>query len=416
LPTPLSGKRVVIVFIRFGPYHVARLKGAIEAGHRCGWDVHGLEVTHMDSHYSWKPLEFEEGLPITTVVPNAGPASPPGRLRRLLFEALDALDPTCVAVPGYGGGLALTALAWCRVRERAAVLMSESKRNDAFRWAPVEVLKCWLVRRYDAGLVGGQAQRAYLARLGLPQENILLGYDAVDNAYFEKQSDAARSDEEHWREQLNITRPFILASCRFLRRKNVRSLVEAYAVYRARIGSEQAWDLTVIGDGNDRGGIEHTISRLELEKCVHLPGFRQLEELPAWYGLAKLFVHVPLREQWGLVVNEAMASATPVLVSATAGASELVREGVDGWIVDARSTDALAQALIHAHMVGDAALRGMGYSAREHVQEWGPERFATGLMSALGVALERDSRRDSRSRLVGRLLAVALTVSAGTLR
>ena len=51
-------------------------------------------------------------------------------------------------------------------------------------------------------------------------------------------------------------------------------------------------------------------------------GFRQIEENPVFYALAEAFVLPSLKEEWGLVVNEAMAAGLPVIVSHTAGCAE----------------------------------------------------------------------------------------------
>ena len=42
----------------------------------------------------------------------------------------------------------------------------------------------------DAALVGGTPHKRYFAGLGIPEDKIFTGYDAIDNAYF-----AARADE-----------------------------------------------------------------------------------------------------------------------------------------------------------------------------------------------------------------------------
>ncbi|MFM8885357.1 MAG: glycosyltransferase, partial [Chthoniobacterales bacterium] len=55
---------------------------------------------------------------------------------------------------------------------------------------------------------------------------------------------------------------------------------------------------------------------------VFLYGFRQIEENPVFYALAEAFILPSLKEEWGLVVNEAMACSLPVIVSRTAGCAE----------------------------------------------------------------------------------------------
>jgi glycosyltransferase involved in cell wall biosynthesis len=56
--------------------------------------------------------------------------------------------------------------------------------------------------------------------------------------------------------------------------------------------------------------------------AVFFYGFRQIEENAVFYALAEAFVLPSLKEEWGLVVNEAMAAGLPVIVSRTAGCAE----------------------------------------------------------------------------------------------
>jgi len=64
--------------------------------------------------------------------------------------------------------------------------------------------------------------------------------------------------------------------------------------------------------------------------AIYFYGFRQIQDNPVFYSLSKAFILPSLWEEWGLVVNEAMACSLPVLVSKTAGCSDdLVPELTD---------------------------------------------------------------------------------------
>jgi glycosyltransferase involved in cell wall biosynthesis len=126
---------------------------------------------------------------------------------------------------------------------------------------------------------------------------------------------------------------------------------------------------------------------LGLEGAVLMPGFKQYDELPAYYGLAGAFVLGSTEEQWGLVVNEAMAAGLPVLVSRRCGcAPELVRDGENGFTFDPH--DASGLAVLMTEMAADADARAaMGRASRRTISHWAPETFGLNLWKAAGAAM-----------------------------
>lgn len=70
-----------------------------------------------------------------------------------------------------------------------------------------------------------------------------------------------------------------------------------------------------------------------------------------------------------VVIMEAMALERPVLTTSIAGIPELVRHGVDGWLVPAGDVNALADTLADALATPNEQLQDMGRSARARVTE-----------------------------------------------
>ena len=125
-----------------------------------------------------------------------------------------------------------------------------------------------------------------------------------------------------------------------------------------------------------------------------MPGFKQYEELPIYYGLANAFIHASTSEQWGLVVNEAMASGLPVIVSNRCGcAPELVEEGINGFTFDPDDQEQLANRLLEVASLSSDRRQGLGDAGRRIVANFGPERFADGLTHAAEKALEIGPRK-----------------------
>jgi glycosyltransferase involved in cell wall biosynthesis len=316
-------------------------------------------------------------------------------VRRRVGEALTRVDPGVVLIPGWSHRGALIALEWSLRLARPAILMSASTVYDRARRRSGETIKRRLIRLYSAALVGGIPQREYVRTLGLPYEFICDGYDCVDNQHFAAGARAARADADSLRRQLCLPRRFFLASSRFVEEKNLLRMLEAYAAYR-RLTDSQPWDFVLLGEGPLRESIARHISRLNLAGNVLLPGFKQYDQLPAYYGLAGAFVLASTSEPWGLVVNEAMAGGLPVLVSKRCGcAPDLVKEGANGYIFDPYSVAELAGLMQRIAALNDEQRHAMGRAAQDIIGHWGPERFAHGLMQAVGVAMSRPSPKAS---------------------
>ena len=390
-PSPI---RLAIQWPRLGPYHLARLRAAHRRFAAEGIEVVALETSGNDATYEWQQENAEEPFRRITALPaSTFESERPHVIAAAITRALDRLDPAAVAINSYSAPDARAALLWCRRHRRIAVLMTDSKASDATRYVVKETVKAQIVAGYDAALIAGTPQRAYLEQLGFLPEMMFQPYDVVDNAFFARGAAEARKHPEQHQALPGLagTEPFFLASARFVPRKNLSVLLDAYARY-ARSVSEP-WRLVLLGDGLGRPALE---AQIQMENArgrtldVTLPGFRQIDELPAYYGLASAFVHVSLVEQWGLVVNEAMAAGLPVVVSRQTGCSQdLVQD--NGIRVDGEDVTDVARALVR---IADPAMdrAHMGARSREIVAAWSPEAFADGLLQAVTAGRSRADR------------------------
>jgi 1,2-diacylglycerol 3-alpha-glucosyltransferase len=382
--------RVAVLFHRLGPYHHARL-GA--AGSRM--KVTGVEFSRVDSMYQWDQLHGADGFDRVTLFSEEAVEGLSGkRILNRVSEVLGEINPQVVAVPGWSDRCSLAALRWCGSNGVPVVMMSETNAWDFGRNWLKEHMKRRLVRLCGAGLVGGRAHVEYLEQLGLGRSKIFLGYDTVDNYYFTSRTAEIRSQAPVLQRQYKLPENYFLASARFVEKKNLSRLIQAYAGYRelaakAKNGERniEIWDLVLVGDGPLRESILKQIAELHLEQHVIMAGFKQYEELPVYYGLAKVFIHASTTEQWGLVVNEAMASGLPVLVSNKCGcAMDLVQEGVNGYSFDPLNVNQMAELMLRCSAQSTERLN-MGRASEKLVADWGADRFANGLKQAAETAM-----------------------------
>jgi glycosyltransferase involved in cell wall biosynthesis len=366
-----------------------RAVGAVWGEDRCV----AIEIAAHSKEYEWNQVAGDGFLRRTLIPDRIYQELTAYEVMRATDRALSEERPDIVAVNGWRSPEARAAVLWCERSSRPAILMSASQVQDAPRFWARELMKSWRIGAYDSALVGGTNQRDYAISLGMDPERIVTGYNVVDNQHFAEGAAAARGAEARLRAQLNLPKRYFMSVARFLPRKGLELLLEAFAVYRDGAGQE-AWDLVILGDGELRPKLLAMARHLGLESSVQWPGFKQYNELPAYYGLASAFVLPSSREQWGLVVNEAMAAGLPVIVSRRCGcAPDLVVHGCNGFTFEAGDAAALARAL---RDITEADLDSMCEESRRIISAWTPATFAGSLARASSLARRHASSRRRR--------------------
>ena len=414
--------KIAVCFDNFGPYHLARLRAAASV---C--DLLAVQVAVDSAEYAWKNESGEEDLLmdesidssqfeipqrtwklVTLQTIGSSEKTSSEKLRRRWSEKLDWFKPQVVFIPGWSSPIAMIALDWCAKHRVPSVMMSESTEWDEPRKNWKEWVKRQIIGFCSSALVGGSAHLDYLVKLGVPKDHIFTGYDVVDNRYFnETEAERANLVAPGPYEQGVSAQKYFLASARFIEKKNLPRLLEAYARYRTLVEQHnnpkiksndhksEVWDLILLGDGSLRETLKAQLSRLNLHGPVQLPGFKQYHDLPAYYRGAKVFIHASTTEQWGLVVNEAMASGLPVLVSNRCGcASDLVRDGENGFTFDPFNIEQLAELMIRIS-APDFPISDFGNASRQRISKWGPDCFGQGLKAASECAVRVGPKRGS---------------------
>jgi glycosyltransferase involved in cell wall biosynthesis len=378
---------------RFGPFHIARLNDAANTLKPLGIKVVGMEITSQIEMYPWDVEEHPTAFERYVALPRCTfEYASPLEMWRGVRSVLDKVNPDAVAINGYSMADAWSTLAWCKLHRRIAIIMSDSKSDDSPRVASKEWVKKMILRQFDAALCAGLLSKSYLEELGMQSQKIFLGFDAVDNDYFWKKAEVARQNPSSYRALpgLETSDPFFLASSRFVKSKNFDGLLSAYAEYRRRLHeanpSKKPWRLVLLGDGAERRALEHQVWS-EGIRGVTFPGFRQIEDLPVYYGRAKVFIHPSYQDTWGLVVNEAMAAGLPVIVSKRSGCvADLVSNGQNGFIFSPEDLKTLAELMLLISS-DSVDLTAMSLASRKRIEDWGLPRFSQGLYGALQVGL-----------------------------
>lgn len=173
-------------------------------------------------------------------------------------------------------------------------------------------------------------------------------------------------DLGRWTEPVPLpSGPFhMVAVGRFAEQKGFGLLIRAFALAWRR---NPALRLSLVGDGELRGQIESLIAAEGMGTAVTLLGWQDESGVRAAMNAAHALVTPSFAEGLPVVIMEAMACARPIIATYIAGIPELVRPGIEGWLVPAGDADALAETMLQAAQTPADTLAAMGDSARTRV-------------------------------------------------
>lgn len=161
-------------------------------------------------------------------------------------------------------------------------------------------------------------------------------------------------------------RPRLVCVGRLCEQKGQLLLLEAI---RQLLSGGEKVELVLAGDGEMRADIERFIDEHGLRSVVSITGWISSERVQQELREARVMVLASFAEGLPVVIMEAMALGRPVVTTGIAGIPELVRQGVDGWLVPAGDVDALASALRESLHAPPQRLIAMGTAAAERVRE-----------------------------------------------
>jgi glycosyltransferase involved in cell wall biosynthesis len=117
--------------------------------------------------------------------------------------------------------------------------------------------------------------------------------------------------------------------------KNVRGLLAAYKIYRTM--AKDPWPLSIVGDGP-------LINEVRNQPGVECLGWLKAEEISRQMACSGVFILPSFYEPWGVVVHEAACRGLPLMLSLdVAASSDLLRDGYNGRIFDAKDPTQIAQ-------------------------------------------------------------------------
>lgn len=313
------------------------------------WDVPLLEGYHWEAlrayNFPWGPKAFKG-------------------LMRGLPKAIRTFSPDVALILGWHHPSLIQAIATCRMLHIPIVLRGESnglRHRARYKRAAHRLL----FSQCTAFLAIGAGNADLYKSSGVAPDRIGTAAYFVDNDWFLEQDKSHRTSRNTIREAFGIP-PKSVCFCFVGKLESKKRILDFISALR--IAGTMRKDISALIVGT---GVLEDAAKAEAERAgvaVTFAGFLNQSKISEAYVAADVIV-LPsdYGETWGLVVNEAMVSGLPALVSDHVGCvNDLVIDGQTGLVFPFGDVKTLAQ-----HMLNLAANRGrlheMGERARSHV-------------------------------------------------
>ena len=242
------------------------------------------------------------------------------------------------------------------------------------------VARRWLFGRASAVLVNGQSGRRYVERMGCDPRKITSVHSYTIDA------NGFKCDK--WAPPYSRTKRLLYVG-QLIERKGILPFVENLRTFCTE-NPEVAVELSIAGTGP----LEQRLKTLALggQGTLRFLGAVPYSELPAIYASADIFVFPTLADEWGAVVNEAMAAGLPVLGSIYSQAvEELVKDGVTGWVFRPDHPDEGISRLMEALTASPQQLEQMGTLATRRVSTETADTAAGQMVGAIAELLRQSA-------------------------
>lgn len=234
-------------------------------------------------------------------------------------------------------------------------------------------IKGWITRHSTAVIANSHAGAEYAAlQMGIRRSRIDVVYNAT------KASDAVPTVPVNGAENDAGGRAVFVGRLDPI--KNLPCLLRAMRLCREQGSGLQ---LDIVGDGPERGRLEHLSRQLGISEQVHFHG--QQADVGPFLGRASFLVLPSFGEGLSNAIMEAMSAGRPVIASNVGGNAELVAHDVNGLLFPSNDDTSLAGAM--QRLAGDPALRAsLGAAARRSMRPFHDVRRMT---SQLATVYER---------------------------
>ena len=257
---------------------------------------------------------------------------------------------------------------------QVAVIIAEEVGVPADRGKRGRFMNRLIVHLSDRIVTKANAVRDYLIEQeNIPSTKISVIYNPVDKSLFERYL----GDEEP---PNFIDRDDAIVIGTVGRLSSEKGHIYLLKAFQLVLKEMENLELIVVGDGTLKEYLVRFSQDGEFYDKVIFTGLRR--DVPKLLNAMDIFVLPSLTEGLPNALLEAMCSGLPVVASKVGGVPEVVDDGINGFLVEPKDTEALADAILRVISMDEDTRREMGRKGREKViAKFSPEMYIEKLTS-----------------------------------
>jgi len=384
--------KVLIVHNDFRVYWKGRLLFLKEYLTEKDIDFYAIELFGKGSPYSFDTYENKEQWWTCLFPDKSYDEISINLIKETFLSKLDEINPDVViagSIVFFAGALGLR---WAKNNHKKFIMFDDAKPSQIKRNFVVQWVKDLITRQIDGlWLPSKDYDEAY--SMFIDKDTLLFyGYNCIDNNLFK------------FKENRSMDFTSIICVARLVPIKNIDYLLKAWKLIEKR---RPNYRLVIIGDGPEFVNLNELTLNMGLKTIVFL-GAVNNSDIPTYFYNSSAFVLPSLSESWGLVVNEAMASGLPLLISNKINAANtLLKEDVNGYGFEPSNVKCIAEKIIKFIDLDIEDKRKMSQNSTKIINTMDYENMGKELVSALGRAEKMENKKP------GKLASVLINIWHG---
>lgn len=198
------------------------------------------------------------------------------------------------------------------------------------------LIQTYVVKKARRIIVPSEYLKSVVMKWGVDENKIQVIYSALYPL-------VVTTSREVLRNELSYTQPTIVSAARLVPWKGFGVLIEVVARLKEKYPNIS---LVIVGDGEELGRLQDQVAKLRLTDCVRFMGNLSKEALGASIKAADVFVLNTAYEGLSHQLIEVMDIGTPIVTTRAGGNSELITNGLNGYLVEFNNIDELSEAIV----------------------------------------------------------------------